>query len=89
MTINRNIPEVRRNTAERIKNRSKHLPQENRNWLGHTGGAACIDEKLLDGATMNELSECRGAVTEHLRHLELEHGLRVSDGVIRRFVPPD
>ena len=86
MTINRNIPEDRRNTEERLKDRSRHLPEHGKNWLGHTSGAACIDEKLLDGATMTELAECRGAVSEHLRHLAIEHGLSITDGEIRKFI---
>ena len=85
MTINRNIPEDRQNTAERLSDRSKHLPEGGKNWLGHTRGAACIDEKLLDGATMAELAQCRGAVHEHLRHLGAEHGLSISEGEIKKF----
>ena len=87
MTINRNIAEDRRNTAERLKDRSRHLPKDGKNWLGHTRGAACIDEKLLDGATMAELAGCRGAVSEQLRHLAIEHGLSITDGQIRKFTP--
>ena len=86
MTINRNIPEDRQNTAERLMDRSKHQPEGKDNWLGHTRGAACIDEKLLEGATMAELAQCRGAVREHLRHLEAEHGLSITEGAIKKFV---
>lgn len=48
-----------------------------KNWLGHSGGAACIDALLLQGATMPELRECRGAVQSHFSHLDTEHGLPV------------
>lgn len=85
MTINRNIREDQRKTAEKIQDRSSHQPVEGRNWLGHTKGAACIDEKLLDGSTMDDLFECRGAIQRHLDHLRDEHGLHVTKGSIIRF----
>ena len=45
-----------------------------------------IDEKLLDGATITALAQCRGAVSQHLRHLAIEHGLSITDGEIRKII---
>ncbi|MBI3839829.1 MAG: hypothetical protein HY288_18050 [Planctomycetia bacterium] len=51
----------------------------NKNWLGHHfgSGAAKIDELLLEGVTRERLEKeaGRGAIREHLYHLEKEHGL--------------
>jgi len=87
MTINRNIHEDRRKTAERIVDRSKHEVRDGKNWLGHReySGAACIDEKLLDGASLDELLKCRGAVEEHIFHLKNEHGLLIIEGALKKF----
>ena len=52
--------------------------ERNRNWLGHTKGAALIDAMLLVGATMEQLETGdRRAVEAHLYHLKVEHGLNV------------
>lgn len=51
------------------------------NWLGHKGKASVIDQLLLRGATLKELSEESGrtekATQSHLYHLRKEHGLKV------------
>jgi hypothetical protein len=49
------------------------------NWLGHKAGygTAVLDEMLTRGATVKEMEDVRGAVREHLRHLEEVHGLHL------------
>jgi uncharacterized protein YceH (UPF0502 family) len=49
------------------------------NWLGHKAGygTAVLDEMLIRGATVKEMSDVRGAIRQHLRHLEKEHGLNL------------
>ena len=47
------------------------------NWLGHRldSDAHKLDLALLEGATLPELKKIRGAVHEHVQHLENEHGI--------------
>jgi hypothetical protein len=49
------------------------------NWLGHRAKTADLDKAMVLGATMDELSEIRGAIRNHLDHLRLEHGLTISE----------
>lgn len=55
------------------------------NWLGHKGGNAGIDYELLTGTSMASMENHRKAVRQHLRHLQVEHGLTVveNNGVYR------
>lgn len=54
-------------------------------WLRHSGGAGAIDFALIKGASMPELSQYRGAVGRHLRHLQKDHGVKITrlDGKYR------
>lgn len=56
-----------------------------KNWLAHTKKAMSLDEALLDGASMAELQQIRGAVREHFLHLNLEHDLPVTKGSLQMF----
>jgi hypothetical protein len=58
------------------------------NWRGHTKGAAALDGLLLCGTTMARMRKLRGAVREHLDHLQDEHGLSIleTNGVYRLAV---
>ena len=80
MSTNRNKREDRDRTKEQILKPDSLSPEPGLNWLGHktTSGAATLDTLLLKGATMSELKKVRGAVNEHLRHLENEHGLKIT-----------
>lgn len=53
------------------------LDQTLPNWLRHRGGNAKIDFELLSGTTMARMSVHRGAVSQHLGHLNAVHGLTV------------
>lgn len=77
MTQNRNFEEDRMRTLAMI--REPQEPMAARNWLGHevVSGAAKIDQLLLAGATWDELEKQRTSAREHIRHLEIDHGLRV------------
>ena len=88
MSKNRNIAVDRASTYV-LQQRLLNQQQDQPNWLGHRAGAAAIDTLLLTGATLEEMEFNRGAVREHLRHLEKEHGLNVVniDGNFR-FAPP-
>ena len=79
MTFNRNIDQDRQATTALLTDVSNggQLPANRPNWLGHRGGNAEIDAALLWGITMEQMQTCRGAVDEHLRHLNVEHGLTV------------
>jgi hypothetical protein len=79
MTKNRNIYADQAATASIVQDGNPMRPevQSRPNWLGHRGGNASIDEALIKGATNNEMSQYRGAVDEHLRHLKQEHGLNI------------
>jgi predicted restriction endonuclease len=46
-------------------------------WLRHSGGAGAVDFALIKGASMLELSQYRGAVGRHLRHLKKDHGVEI------------
>ncbi|KJV38121.1 hypothetical protein [Acinetobacter brisouii] len=86
MTFNRNKPTDRAATNNLLNNipNLKNKP----NWLGHRGGNAEIDYELLSGTTMQSMQKHRGAVKEHLRHLEKEHGLIIDQhGNIFKFRP--
>lgn len=74
------------NTQNQIK--KLRPPQDGINWLRHQvgQGTANIDDLLLKGATMSELKNAgRGAVNEHLHHLQKEHRLTIieEDGKYR------
>lgn len=75
MTFNRNKPADVAATQALL-----HTPPPAKlkpNWLGHRGGNASIDYELLTGTSMASMERHRKAVKEHLRHLEVEHGLTV------------
>lgn len=84
MSVNRDIQADREHTLE-LLTEDKSTTVGANHWLGHSGGAACIDEKLIGGATLEDLGMCRGSVKGHLRHLEKEHGLPISLGENCRF----
>ncbi|MEW6615043.1 MAG: HNH endonuclease signature motif containing protein [Thermodesulfobacteriota bacterium] len=78
MTSKRNKDQDREETQKLILNPNRSEYSGGSNWLGHgknDGECAVIDYRLLDGATMNELKNLRGAIYEHLSHLKREHGL--------------
>ncbi len=79
MTVNRNKRQDRERTKEQILYPNTLSPEVGSNWLGHrtTSKASTLDTMLLNGATMPELKKVRGAINEHLRHLELDHGLSI------------
>jgi len=88
MTVNRNKRQDRESTKELIQKPGTLSPEAGVNWLGHktTSAASILDSMLLRGATMSELRKVRGAVREHIRHLEHEHGLSItSDGDIYKI----
>lgn len=77
MSFKRNLSIDRTVTASLLE-KVPHDRLNNKNWLGHKGGAAYVDAMLLIGATMEQLEEGpRGAIEQHLRHLRVEHGLEV------------
>jgi len=80
MTVNRNKRQDRERTKELIQKPGTLSPEAGMNWLGHktTSATATLDSMLLRGATMSELKKVRGAVREHIRHLEQEHGLSIT-----------
>lgn len=85
MTKSLNKELDRRQTAERIHDRTKHQAVDGKNWLRHTKKAAGLDEALLDGASVAQLLNIRGEYVNHIRHLESEHGLPVTKGPLRIF----
>jgi len=90
MTVNRNKRQDRERTKELILKPGTLSPEAGVNWLGHktTSAASTLDSMLLRGATMSELKKARGAVQEHIRHLEHEHGLSITSyGDIYRINP--
>ena len=76
MTFNRNKAIDAAKTSTLLANPPKSFPKPN--WLGHKGGNAEIDYELLTGTTMTSMESHRGAVSEHLRHLRVEHGLTIT-----------
>jgi hypothetical protein len=64
-----------RSTTREVLRETRPLLEGRKNWLGHTKGAAQIDEMLIKGATKFQMSAARDAVEEHLYHLRTEHGL--------------
>ncbi len=90
MSKNRDIKLDIENTKRKIKN----LPVENegkKNWLGHGGGGAIIDEMLITGATKIDLDDERireSGSSSHISHLRNFHGLQITypnNGGICRF----
>jgi hypothetical protein len=80
MSLNRDVNLDRKATLAVLK--GQLLPIEGgRNWLGHdvNSGAAKIDEMLLHGATRNQMELARGGVEEHIRHLQKDHGLPITE----------
>ena len=77
MSFNRDKALDRAKTKEQLENRVE--PTGRTNWLGHAvgKGTAVLDVMLLDGATMEEMQAQRGAIAEHLTHLQVEHGLPI------------
>lgn len=69
-------------TAEQIKNKANVSPKE-KSWLDHTKGSAVLDYELLQGATIEKMIASSGrqqeSVIGHIKHLETEHGLIVSE----------
>ncbi len=80
---------------ENTKGKLKNLPvptNGKKNWLGHSGGGAVIDEMLLKGVTLQDLArrqkqliqeEGKGrkdekSVRSHIDHLRDAHGLLIS-----------
>ncbi|MDY7394868.1 HNH endonuclease [Aureibaculum sp. 2210JD6-5] len=93
MSENRDIKLDIENTKRKIKN----LPVENegkKNWLGHSGGGAIIDEMLLSGSTKIELDAKHireHGSSSHISHLRKFHGLQITypnNGGICRFNYP-
>lgn len=80
MSFKRTIPTDQINTASLITAGRAYIPTGNVNWLGHrnTAGTAHIDSLLLQGATLQQLGGKRKAVTEHINHLRIEHGLTIT-----------
>lgn len=80
MTINRNKRQDRERTKEQILKPGTLSPEAGGNWLGHrtTSSASILDSMLLKGATIPEMAKVRGAVESHMRHLEIEHGLKIT-----------
>lgn len=90
MTVNRNKDADCANTLallDRI-NRGVQVAATATSWLEHTKGAGQVDYELLWGATMERMSLHTGAVKQHMRHLEIEHGLKVVErnGIYRLVV---
>ena len=81
MTFKRNKATDLMNTKALLSNPAMQASQRNvkPNWLGHSKGNAGIDYELLNGTTMAKMLQYRGAVREHLAHLEKEHGLVVEN----------
>ena len=92
MTFNRNITVDRQNTVALLAEVANGGPPTSDvpNWLEHRGGNAAIDAELLWGTTKAQMRTHRGAVNEHLRHLNVEHGLTVIErnGIYRLAVLP-
>jgi len=95
MSKNRDIKLDINNTKRKLKN----LPVENegkKNWLGHSGGGAKIDELLLKGATKIDLDDERireyGSFS-HISHLRNSHGLQIiypnNDGICQFNYPSE
>jgi hypothetical protein len=83
MTVNRNKRQDRERTIEQILKPVTLSPEIGVNWLGHrtTSKASTLDAMLLHGTTITEMEKVRGAVENHIRHLEQEHGLTIkTDG---------
>lgn len=82
MSINRNSRIDREETIKLILTPNRREYTGGENWLGHgkrSGGAANVDYMLLDGATMTELLNQRGAIYDHFSHLKNEHGLSIKN----------
>jgi hypothetical protein len=77
LSTNRDRELDRQRTREVLRGGSRADGSGGRNWLGHTKGAARVDELVVDGTTLAELEEARGGVENHLRHLRVEHDLPV------------
>jgi hypothetical protein len=89
MTANRNKDTDRLATARvlRLPSQAQIMELDTvPNWLGHSSAAAELDKFLILGATMRDLKDIRGAVPEHIAHLQKEHGLTIrKDGNMRRI----
>ena len=90
MSKNRDILLDIENTKRMLKN----LPvviHGKKNWLGHSGGGAKIDEMLLKGATKEEIDKKCGresGSSSHISELRNHHGLQIiypNNGGICRF----
>jgi hypothetical protein len=93
MTANRNIEADRDKTLQVLEliNQGELavLNGMDDSWLDHSGDAGQLDRLLAFGATLDKLSETRGAVDDHIYHLRTKHGLEVVEmaGVYRITVP--
>lgn len=81
MTINRNKIQDVKTTDAQIYNRANVI-QKDQSWLGHTKGSAILDYELLKGTTVQRMMEKsgrgEGSTIGHIKHLEVEHGLTIS-----------
>ena len=84
MTINRDFGQDRAATRKVLAGEQE--PGDGpENWLGHRSGTGAnkIDKLLIEGATLAQMGETRGAVDKHLYHLRKEHSIHYveRDGV--------
>lgn len=88
MTVNRDKKRDIKITNEHIQKKDEIVPKE-KSWLDHTDAAGTIDYELLQGATLDQISEKCGQsinrVNNHISHLKKEHGLSISnnDGIYK------
>ena len=91
MTKSAGLESDKKNTALLLKQVSsgQQVAALHKSWLGHTKGAGQLDFMLLRGISMTSMLVHRGAVKEHFRHLNKEHGLKVVEinGVYKLVVP--
>src|SRR5262245_53819801 len=82
------IAEYRRRTREVLAGGSRdHKAKPGRDWLGNRWetGASKINVMLIDGATLAEMEEARGAPLNHIRDLRDHMGVPIefTNGVYR------
>lgn len=79
MSKNRNKIQDRNKTKD-IMQSNIQKSENGKNWLGHSDDskAACLDTMLLNGTSMTAMKNVRGAINEHIWHLENEHGLTIN-----------
>ncbi|WP_152287556.1 EVE domain-containing protein [Flavicella marina] len=82
MSYYRDIAQDISSTNQQIRNKNNVVRQKT-SWLGHRRGSAILDYDLLRGATIEEMITNSGrqkkSVIDHIKHLETEHGLIVSE----------